>query len=161
MWWLHGAVSGHDMLFRVYYPRPLFITERAVYGAPSDFVVIFVHVFEYLVFIHVVFFAAGAVPVIIVIMGARSYAVIEYFHHHLRWSSSLFVSHDFMFIRCFFGVFLAYVSPMLLLSCVWWDQVACLSSNVCFEVVYVCKGHGAVWALYVPNGSFSVHAGGV
>ena len=37
----------------------------------------------------------------------------------------------------------------------------CPGSNVCFEVVYVCKGHGEVWALYVSDGSFSVHASGV
>ena len=34
-------------------------------------------------------------------------------------------------------------------------------SNVCFEVVYVCKGHRAVWALYISDGGFPVHAGGV
>ena len=88
MWWLLGAVSGHDMLFRVHYAWPLFIAEWAVYCAPGDFVVFFVHVLEYLIFVSVVLFAAGTVPVFVVFMGASSYSVIEYFHHHLCWSSS-------------------------------------------------------------------------
>ena len=63
MWWLHGAVSGHDVLFCVYYAWPVFVTEGAVGRPPGDFVMFFVHVLEYLFFISIVFFAACAVPV--------------------------------------------------------------------------------------------------
>ena len=108
------------MLFCMNYAWPVLIAEGAVGCASSDFVVFFVHVLECLVFVYVVSFVSGAVPVSIVIAGAGFYAVVEYPHHHLRWPSSLLVSHGFMFIGCFLGFFFAYVSPVLLLGCVLW-----------------------------------------
>ena len=120
VWRLHGPVFRHDMLFCMEYARPTFVAEGAVGGNPSDFVVFLVHVLKYLVFIFVVFLTAGAVPVFPVNVSVGSYAVVENFHHHLRWPSPLFISHDLVFVRCFSRVF-AYVSPVLLLSCIWWD----------------------------------------
>ena len=106
VWWLHGAVSGHDVLFCMYYAWPTFVTEGAMGSSSGDFVMFFIHVFKYLIFVCVVLIATCAVPVCFVVLGVWFYAVIEYFHHHLRWSPSLPVSHNFMFIRCFFGVLL-------------------------------------------------------
>ena len=121
VWRLHGPVFRHDMLFCMEYARPTFVAEWAVGGTPSDFVAFLVHVLKYLVFIFVVFLTAGAVPVFPVNVSVGSYAVVENFHHHLRWPSPLFISHDLVFVRCFSRVFFAYVSPVLLLSCIWWD----------------------------------------
>ena len=69
MRWLHGAVSGHDVLFRAYYAWPVFITEGAVRGASSDFVVFLVHMLKYLIFVCIVLLATCAVPVFLVVLG--------------------------------------------------------------------------------------------
>ena len=81
---------------------PVLIAEGAMGRTPGDFVAFFIHMIEYVIFVCVALSVAGAVPAFHVV-GDWSFAVVEYPHHHLRWSSSLLVSHGFMSIRCFFG----------------------------------------------------------
>ena len=69
VWWLHGAVSGHDVLLCVYYSWPVFIKEGAARGASSDSVVFLVHMFKYLIFVCIVLLATCAVPVFLVVLG--------------------------------------------------------------------------------------------
>jgi len=139
MWRLHDAVSRHDMLFCMKYTGPAFVAEGAAGGASGDFVAFFVHVLKYLVFAYVVLLASGAVPVFFINVSAGSYAVVEYPHHTLRWSSSLLVSRDLMFIRCFSRVFL-HMSAQC--CCVWWDQGNVLVRMCVLRLFMFARGMG-------------------